>query len=127
MTRLRPALRASLACCALSACATGALLSGDWLEVREQPVGARNFHERCATMQPGDRIEFRYSANQPLAFNIHYHEGKVVIAPVTREAAVTGEGAFEPLSAQEYCLTWEAGPVDTLLQYRVRRVKRGPR
>ena len=78
-------------------------------------------------MNAGDRVEWRYSARHPVAFNIHYHEGKVVVSPIVRDSALSGEGVFDPLTAQEYCLMWEAGPIDTLLDYSVRFVPGGAR
>jgi hypothetical protein len=123
--RSRPAL--ALCAGALAACATPAIVPGDRVEVRRHPVDAMGFHESCAKMRAGDRVEYRYSAPHPVAFNIHYHEGKVVISPVVRERALEGVGVFDPLTAQDYCLMWEAGPVDTLLDYSVRLVPGGAR
>ena len=118
------AFAVAIATAALASCAPATLAPGRWFEVREQPVDARGFHERCVQMKPGDRLEWRFRAKLPVSFNVHYHEGKVVIAPVTREQVTVDSGIFEALSAQEYCLMWEAGAVDTLIEYELRVLPR---
>ncbi|HVE51001.1 MAG TPA: hypothetical protein VNG69_15465 [Casimicrobiaceae bacterium] len=109
------------ACCivALGACALGPIVPGKRHEVRKQPLSAFEAHEACVKMVPGDRLEYSFRAEHPVNFNIHYHEGKVVVAPVNRDKTMADSGAFEPLTAQDYCLMWEAGPIDTLFEYSV--------
>lgn len=77
-------------------------------------------------MQPGDRLVYRFTAQRPVAFNIHYHEGKTVIMPVSRDDAMADDGTFQPLIAQEYCLMWEAGREGAILDYRI-LLRRGQR
>ena len=68
----------------------------------------------------GDRVEYEFSASEPVDFNIHYHEGNVVAAPIVRDKVYDDSGIFVPRIAQHYCLMWEAGPSGAMLDYRVR-------
>jgi len=105
----------------LAGCAaTPAIEPGKPLEVRAHPLPPYEVHEECASLRPGDRLHYRFESTAPLAFNIHYHEGKAVVMPVTRERVSADEGTFAPLAAQEYCLMWEAGAEGTTIDYAVR-------
>ena len=97
--------------------------AGKALEVKAHPLPPYQMHEECGKLLAGDRLEYVWQAQAPLNFNIHYHEGKAVIMPVTRDG-VKGESAeFKPLVTQDYCLMWEAGAQGTLLDYRVRLIR----
>ena len=89
--------------------------------MREPPAGPVRDRTRSACgWLAGDRVDYDFSATLPVAFNIHYHEGNAVVAPVVREGARTDSGVFAPRLAQDYCLMWEAGPGGALLDYRLR-------
>ena len=108
----------------LVACAAQQMIvPGKVREVKAFPLSPHQMHEECATLQPGDRLEYSFNANAPLNFNIHYHEGKVVILPLTRDNVKADHGEFRVLVAQEYCLMWEAGAGGTPLDYRVRLIR----
>jgi hypothetical protein len=79
------------------------------------------------SLAPGDRLQYRFGSTAPLAFNIHYHEGRAVVMPVTRERVSADEGTFAPLVAQEYCLMWEAGAEGTTIDYTLRLTRGRPR
>ncbi len=105
----------------LAGCAaTPAIEPGKPLEVRAHPLPPYEIHEECASLRPGDRLHYRFESKAPLAFNIHYHEGKAVVMPVTRERATADEGTFVPLGAHVYCLMWEAGAEGTTVDFAVR-------
>ena len=70
-------------------------------------------------MGPGDRLVYRFRAQRPVSFNIHYHEGKTVIMPVSRDDATEDDATFRPLVAQDYCLMWEAGREGAIVDYRI--------
>ena len=74
-------------------------------------------------MVPGDRLSYRFEAQRPVKFNIHYHEGKSVILPVTRDDVTTDDDTFRPLAEQDYCLMWEAGREGAILDYRILLVR----
>jgi hypothetical protein len=120
------------ACCiswlvlALSACAAPTIKEGTPLTVTDRVIAPHESHEVCAKLVPGDRLDYHFKAKSPVAFNIHYNEGKVVVMPVSRDSTTSDAGIFVPRFAQEYCLMWEAGPDGTFLDYRV-TLTRGPR
>jgi hypothetical protein len=121
MTPVLPLAIAGAVLLALAGCAAApAIEPGKPLEVRAHPLPPYEVHEECASLRPGDRLHYRFESKAPLAFNIHYHEGKAVVMPVTRERATADEGTFVPLAAHVYCLMWEAGAEGTAIDYAVR-------
>ena len=81
-------------------------------------------HEECFALAAGERISYRFTAQRPVSFNIHFHEGNTVILPIDI-ASTTGEsGVFAADRAQAYCLMWEAGAEGSLLDYRVQSLER---
>lgn len=70
-------------------------------------------------MEPGDWLVYRFTAQRPVDFNIHYREGKTMIMPVSYDATTAEDGAFRPLAAQDYCLVWEAGREGAIVDYRI--------
>jgi hypothetical protein len=108
----------------LAACAAPAAIEpGRPHEVRAHPLPPYQVHEECVRLLPGDRLHWRFASTAPLAFNIHYHDDKVVVMPVTRERASADEGVFAPRIAQDYCLMWEAGVEGTTIDYTIRLVR----
>jgi len=109
-------------------CATSTPLeSGKPLEVRAQPLPPYQVHEECVSLVPGDRLHYRFESTAPIAFNIHYHDGKVVVMPVTHERIHADDSTFTPLVAQHYCLMWEAGAQGAVVDYSLRLVHGTPR
>ncbi len=123
-----PPLAALAAALALAGCATPpGIEPGRPLEVEARPLPPYESHEECVALAPGDRLQYRFESTAPLAFNIHYHEGKAVVMPVTRERVRADEGTFAPLVAQDYCLMWEAGAQGTTIAYTLRLTRGRPR
>ena len=105
----------------LAACAAQpGIVPGALHEVKAHPLPPFQMHEECVKLEPGDRLDYAFTATAPLHFNIHYHEGNAVIMPVTRDKVVSETSRFEAIVAQEYCLMWEAGATGTPLDYSVR-------
>jgi len=123
-----PRRAAAAAALALAACATPpGLEPGRPREVLAHPLPPYQSHEECVALALGDRLQYRFGSTAPLAFNIHYHEGRAVVMPVTRERVSADEGTFAPLVAQEYCLMWEAGAEGTTIDYTLRLTRGRPR
>lgn len=128
---MTPCIDLGRACCAgalvllLSACAsaTEPLLPGVPREVKGFRINPYELHEDCAKMSPGDVLDYHFVTQRPVAFNIHYHEGKSVVLPVSRENVTTDSGTFQPLAAHEYCLMWEAGREGAILDYRAKLIR----
>ena len=108
---------------ALSACASESLQPGTPRDVTGKAIAPYESHEECAKMVPGDRLDYRFEAQRPVAFNIHYHEGKAVVMPVSVDNATKESGTFRPLVPQDYCLMWEAGREGAILDYWVALIR----
>lgn len=83
--------------------------------VQEVTVAPGKFAEACGKLQRGDTVAWRFEAGGPLAFNIHYHEGKAVRYPARREAVAAARGELKVALDQDYCWMWTnktAQPVD---------------
>ena len=88
--------------------------------VRAQPIAPYEWHEECLHLEGGDRVEFAFEATEPVDFNVHYHEGKAVIMPISRDKTRADAGVFVSPATRDYCLMWEAGGAGALLDYRIR-------
>ncbi len=75
--------------------------------------------EECLSLEAGERIDFRFVAHPPVAFNVHFHEGNAVIMPLTRDGATSESGDFTADRKEVHCLAWEAGAEGSVLDYRV--------
>ena len=121
---MRPILLICVMALPLAGCAAQpSILPGKILEVKAHPLPPYQMHEECATLKAGDVLEYNYAAQAPLDFNIHYHEGKAVIIPLSRDKLRADRGDFKVLVDQEYCLMWEAGAGGTPLDYSVRLIR----
>lgn len=108
-------------------CAAPPIVPGEPKEVRAHPLPPYQIHEECLSMKEGDELRWRFSASAPLSFDIHYHEGKAVIMPVTLDRVTAESGTFVALVDQDYCLMWEAGPKGTPVDYRIELRRRKAR
>lgn len=127
MIATRRALAITAACMLpLWACSTDPIVAGEPKVVSKLELAPYAAHEECASLAPGDRLDYRFDSTEPLAFNIHYHDANTIVMPITRENVVSDAGLFAPKIAQGYCLMWEAGAAGTSIDYRVlvRRVVR---
>jgi len=68
----------------------------------------------------GDRVEFAFESTEPVDFDVHYHDGKLVVMPLVREKTRADAGVFAALQGHDYCLKWEAGGAGALLDFRIR-------
>ena len=75
--------------------------------------------EECVALEPGERVAYRFDAREPLAFNVHFHDGNAVIMPVSRAGTTSESGDFTADRKEVYCLMWEAGADGSILDYRV--------
>ena len=122
MTRSAAVRHACCSCAlalAVSACAGERIRPGTPLEVTGQRINPFELHEECVQLTPEDRLVYRFTAQRPVAFNIHYHEGKTVIMPVSRDETTAEDDTFRPLAAHDYCLMWEAGREGAIVDYRI--------
>ena len=108
---------------ALGACATDSLVADQPRTAEAQAIAPYEFHEECAQLVPGDRLDFRFEANIPVSFEIYYKEGITFIATVSRDYVTEYAGIFQARLPQRYCLRWEAGPGGAQLDFRVRLLR----
>lgn len=109
-----------LACILVAGCASEPVSPGSPKIVRGHAVPPYGVHEECLRIAAGERLDFDFTATEPVEFNVHYREGNAVVMPIVREKTLADSGLFAPRIAQDYCLMWEAGPAGTALDYRVR-------
>ena len=88
--------------------------------VRDHVLTPYAMHGECLRVAAGERIEYYFTSTEPVDFNIRYHDAGAVLMPVVRDATREDSGVFAPRFAQDYCLTWEAGPAGASLDYRFR-------
>ena len=122
MTRCDASRRACCFCAlavTVSACAGESIRPGIPREVTGHRINPFELHEECVHLTPGDRLVYRFEAQRPVTFNIHYHEGKTVIMPVSSDDVTADDSTFRPLVAHDYCLMWEAGREGAILDYRI--------
>jgi hypothetical protein len=113
------AARAALLALPLAACVTAPIVAGTPRNVDRLVIAPYATHTECMHLAPGDRVDWRYASSAPLHFDIAYREGNAVMAPVVRDASTTDSGTFEARLADDYCMTWEAGPPGAIIGYRV--------
>jgi hypothetical protein len=64
------------------------------------------FQELCLELAPQDKIRYDFQSDQPIEFNIHYHDGLRIRFPV-KLAGTTGHGGhFVAGPDRSYCLMW---------------------
>jgi len=106
---------------AVAACTTAPLSLDEPAAATAMPLPPWESREVCVRLAGGDRLEYTFEATEPVAFEIRYHDGASVVAPLVRDAARADAGLFLAQLPQTYCLVWEAGVAGALIDYRLRR------
>jgi hypothetical protein len=110
----------------LAACAAPDTLVPDVPRaVTEFPIAPYEFHEECAALVAGDRIDYRFEAKAPVTFQVYYKEGITFISTVSREDVREGAGVFAVPATRRYCLRWDAGQRGALVDFRIRVLRTG--
>jgi len=105
----------------LAACATPDTLVGDEPRTAtELAIAPYEFHEECATLQAGDKVDYRFEAKAPVTFQIYYKDGITFISTVSREDVQEAGGVFNVPAARRYCVRWDAGQMGALVDFRIR-------
>jgi len=105
---------------ALAACATSPSGKYDLKSVRNHAMSPYVVHEECLRVAAGERIEYYFTSDFPLNFNVHFHEGSAVLMPIVRDKVTEDSGVYAPRFPQDYCLMWEAGSTGATIDYAVR-------
>lgn len=64
------------------------------------------FTELCGRLSKGQKVAWSFKSNEPLNFNIHYHEGENVTYPVKQTGSTAAEGTLDVSQSQQYCWMW---------------------
>ncbi|MEO8344182.1 MAG: hypothetical protein ABI607_00670 [Betaproteobacteria bacterium] len=62
--------------------------------------------EECRAVTAGTKVDYRFSASAPVAFNVHFHKGNAVEYPVKVELTIGERGTFTAPSREEFCWMW---------------------
>lgn len=110
----------ALAALTVTACATDTLVGEEPRALAGVGISPFEFHEECAPLADGDRIDYRFETKVPVAFEIYYRDGLAHVAVVSRADTLGDSGIYPVRRTQRYCLRWEAGRQGALLDLRVR-------
>jgi hypothetical protein len=110
---------------ALTACAVETI-GPDVPKVVSHAIAPYEQHEECVDLREGDRLDYRFEAQMPVAFSIRYLDGSTIVMPISRDAVQEDGGIFQPRLANRYCLHWDAGQRGAIIDYRIRLLQRTP-
>jgi hypothetical protein len=63
--------------------------------------------ELCGKLRRGASVDWRFDADAPLDFNVHYHVGREAVYPVRMAGSATGADKFVAPKDQTYCWMWQ--------------------
>ena len=64
--------------------------------------------EECLRLEAGRSRRFDWTADGPVDFNIHFHQGDKVSYPVKVNGQRKASGRFTAPSGEDYCWMWSA-------------------
>jgi hypothetical protein len=64
------------------------------------------FQELCFELAPREEIRYDFQSDQPVEFNIHYHDGLRIRFPVKLTGITDHGDNFVAELDQTYCLMW---------------------
>lgn len=73
---------------------------------RTSVLQAGKFTELCGKLAKGQKVSWSFKSDEPLNFNIHFHEGERVTYPVKQTGVTAAEAVLEVSQQQEYCWMW---------------------
>jgi hypothetical protein len=78
--------------------------------------------ELCLELTPGNEVQYAFQANQPVEFNIHFHDGLRIRFPVKLLGTTDYGGDYIAELDQVYCLAWfNRALTETSLEYQTFR------
>lgn len=72
----------------------------------ETAIAAGKFVEICEKLPRGAKVQWRFEAQSPVDFNVHFHEGKEVRFPAKHDQVTMAEGTLDATLAHDYCWMW---------------------
>ncbi len=89
-------------------------------EFKTTTLAPKRIHEECLELSAGQTVRYVFDSSQPVAFNIHYHQGDEVTYPVKHQEISKATDKFVAPIAQDYCLMWSnPNSAPTTLNYSV--------
>jgi len=77
-------------------------------ETVEVNVTKEKPHEECFFIGENTKIEYKYKSNNPLAFNLHFHDDKGMNYLIELPNSTQSTRVVENLTPKQvYCLMWE--------------------
>jgi len=115
--RQRAAVLAALCAAAMTSCVS-APPPGTPRVVQHFRLTPYAVREECVQLSVGERLDYRYTATQPVRFAVQYRERNATIVPLQRDPSREDAGIYPAPESREYCLNWEAGAEGAFLDYR---------
>ena len=72
------------------------------------PIRAGKVEEVCMPLKAGTTLQWRFSADAPVDFNLHHHVGKDVVMPLDLKAVAAHAGRQTIDRNNDWCLMWTA-------------------
>lgn len=69
-------------------------------------IKSGKIEEECRLMDAGAKVAYRFASSAPVAFNVHFHQGKLVEYPIKVDRTGGENGIFIAASKQEFCWMW---------------------
>lgn len=63
--------------------------------------------EKCMTLTPPQKIEYRFESAAKINFNLRYYKGEQAYYPVKLDRTNGESGLYEAKAKEVYCLMWE--------------------
>ena len=64
------------------------------------------FAEVCGKLNQGQAIAWKFEANRPMDFNVHYHDDGRVVFPAKQDAVTKAADTLKVGLDQDYCWMW---------------------
>lgn len=93
-------------------CSAAAVVNANEWQQQDVPmVGVQNyFMERCIEFGAGKKVEFNFTSQYPVNFDVHYHPANSIAFAIKKENIKELSDSFTSDAANHYCFTW-ANPV----------------
>ena len=76
------------------------------------------FHEKCVDLRPVNKLQYGFSSNLSLSFNLHYHEDGKKKYIFKNESIKEIDNIFSPEKRGYYCMMWgNSGSEDLKVDY----------
>jgi hypothetical protein len=85
--------------------------SGPGAPIRQSvSVEAGDVYEDCFELKAGQSMEYKFSADGELGYNLHWHADADTVKYAVQKTGVTSDkGTFVPEQDEYYCLMWRNG------------------